>query len=98
MSAFSSYAESRREKRRREGRRDVGREGYGGVEQRVERGSGRGREWKGDGSPNSPLASVTGVLRFGIDVLLLVHTVDGRDVLEVLQDRVAGMTGRWGVR
>jgi hypothetical protein len=30
--------------------------------------------------------------------MVLVHSVDGRDVVEVLVDRVGGGTGVWGVR
>jgi hypothetical protein len=29
---------------------------------------------------------------------VLVHTVDGRDIVEVVQDRTGEATGRWAVR
>ena len=88
LSAFSSYAAQRRERRRQ------GHHGYvgPGIEQGDKTGKTKARA-------TSPLSAVMNGLASGIDDLVLVHTtVEGRDVVEVLVDRVGDMTGRWGAR
>ncbi len=90
LSAFSSYSEQRRERRRLRDR-GPGRGGFG------EWGSTNGGLSAKSGSA---LASVMAVLASGIDVLVLVHTLpeEKRDIVEIVLDRVGDGTGRWGVR
>lgn len=105
MSAFSCYADHRRERMRRGGQAWKGghidvRGLTTGSEQR-----GGGTSWKATARTDSSLTTVMNTLAAKLDELILVHTVEvdadgenGRDVVEVLVDRVAGGTGRWAVR
>jgi hypothetical protein len=106
MSAFSSYAsDKRRERDRRRRRRQPGERsgGGGGGGGASDDDAGLELEYRGAAgkvsTANSSNSWTAAVLAAGIDTLVLVHTVDGKDdVVEVPTDRVGDMTGRWGVR
>lgn len=92
MSAFSMYATGRQEERRR-GKTKQQQHGDYDVAGGCQAGLGR----------TDSLATAMGVLASGLDSLVLVHAAaaaaaEGRDVVEVLSDRLGNMTGRWAVR